>query len=189
MPYLAELVRAMNGLELKFLRGTVSDVVELMKRGDADLAIAGPITESWERFDSKPLFTEDFLLLAHESHRLAKKASIDMSDLQGERLLTRTYCEQADHLVSRLKGDSIDNPPGHEVSSERDLLTLLENKFGVAVVPQSTAVPAQIKRLPIPGLQINRTVYLYAVAGRPRSNAASTLVNQLQAADWSETLH
>jgi hypothetical protein len=31
---------------------------------------------------------------------------------------------------------------------------------------------------------LNRTVYLYAVAGRPRSSAVMTFMKQLNSADW-----
>jgi DNA-binding transcriptional LysR family regulator len=184
-PFLSELLRAMNGLELKFVRGTVGEVAEIMKQGDADLAIAASITDSWDRFDARPLFTEDFLLLVPASHRLAGQSSITIADLQGERMLARTYCEMAGHVASRLKGERIESPPSHEVASERDLLTLLEGNFGVAIVPSSTFVPVSIRRVPLPELQVQRTVSLYAVAGRPRSGAASTFSKQLQAADWS----
>jgi DNA-binding transcriptional LysR family regulator len=183
-PFLGELMSVMNGLELKFLRGTLSEVAEIMKQGDADLALAGAITESWDRFDSKPLFTENFVLLVNQDHPLASRPSIEIADLEGERLLIRSYCELTAQLNARLNGEGMTHPPCHEVASERDLLSLLENKFGVAVVPESTFVPSSIRRIPIPALHISRTVFLYAVAGRPRSNAASTFIKQLQAADW-----
>jgi DNA-binding transcriptional LysR family regulator len=184
-PFLSELMRAMNCLELRFLRGSIVEVADIMKQGDADLAIAGSMVEAWDRFDSKPLFSEDFVLFVSQKHRLAARASIEIADLQGERFVRRAYCEMADQVLSRFNGEGIANAPSHEVASERDLLSLLENGFGIAVAPQSTFVPATIKRIPIPDLQIKRTVYLYSVVGRPRSTSAVTFGKQLQAADWS----
>jgi hypothetical protein len=40
------------------------------------------------------------------------------------------------------------------------------------------------KQLELDGMTIERTVYVYAVAGRQRSTAASTLIKMLRAADW-----
>ena len=40
-------------------------------------------------------------------------------------------------------------------------------------------------RLPINEFPLNRTVYLYAVAGRPRPGPATTLMKQLNSADWT----
>src|SRR6266571_140554 len=40
IPYLRELNRLFNRFELKLLRGTAGEIVELLKRGEAELAIA-----------------------------------------------------------------------------------------------------------------------------------------------------
>jgi hypothetical protein len=37
----------------------------------------------------------------------------------------------------------------------------------------------------VDGFEMDRTVFVYAVAGRQRSMAASTLIKMLRAADWS----
>jgi len=39
--------------------------------------------------------------------------------------------------------------------------------------------------LPINEFPLNRTVYLYAVAGRPRGGPVTTFMKQLNSADWS----
>ncbi len=188
IPFLAELMRAMNGLELKFLRGTADEIAEIMKQGDADLAISGPMTASWERFDGWPLFTESFALIVNSGHRLADRVEIEIDDLRQERMLTRIYCEQAEQLAAQLRSHGLAGVHGHEVSSERDLMSLLESKMGIAIAPRSTSVSEALRHVPINGLDLKRTVYLYAVAGRPRSAAAATLMRQLQAADWSKSL-
>ena len=73
----------------------------------------------------------------------------------------------------------------HELSSERDLLSLLEANIGVAVLPRSIVIPEGLTRLQINEFPLNRTVYLYAVAGRPRAGPATTLMKQLHSADWT----
>ena len=40
MPHIRELIRHFRGLELKLFRGTASEVVEYLKRGDAELGFA-----------------------------------------------------------------------------------------------------------------------------------------------------
>jgi hypothetical protein len=37
----------------------------------------------------------------------------------------------------------------------------------------------------VEGLELNRTVYLYAVAGRQRTAVGTTLMEILRACDWS----
>jgi DNA-binding transcriptional LysR family regulator len=188
VPFLTELMRAINGLELKFLRGTAAEISEIMKRGDADLALAGPLAESWERLDARALFTEAFALTVNASHRFADRDVVDIDDIRQERLLVRPYCEHAEPLSALLRGEDVASGHGHEVSSDRDLVSLLESNLGVAILPRSTAVPPALRRVQIKALEVTRTVYLYSVAGRPRSAPASTLMKQLLAADWPRLL-
>jgi DNA-binding transcriptional LysR family regulator len=188
IPFLSELMRAMNGLELSFLRGTAPEIAEIMKQGDADLAISGPMAAAWDRFDAWPLFSERFALIVNSSHRLARRSSVGFEDLRQERLLSRAYCEHVDQLAAVLRSQAASDMHGHDVSSERDLISLLENNMGIAIAPCSCALPETLRRLPIDTLEITRIVYLYVVAGRPRAAPAATLMKQLQAADWSRIL-
>jgi DNA-binding transcriptional LysR family regulator len=185
VPFLSELNRAFNGLELKFLRGSGLEVAEKLKQGDAELGIAGPLDQSWARFDVWPLFTEGFALVVNAGHRLARKSAIDLDELTQERLLRRPYCEQAEQMAALLRSRNVKSAHTHELSSERDLLSLLEAKIGVAVVPRSIAVPETLIRVPINEFPLSRTVYLYAVAGRPRGGPATTFMKQLASADWA----
>jgi DNA-binding transcriptional LysR family regulator len=184
VPYLSELTRAFCGLELKFLRGTGIETAEKLKQGEAELGIAGPLEESWARFDVWPLFSEGFSLVVSDKHRLANQASIDLDELSQERLLMRTYCEQAAQIAALLRSRNITAAHTDELSSERDLLSLLDANIGVALVPYSVIVPDCLSRVLINEWPLNRPVCLYAVAGRPRSSAVTTFMKQLCSADW-----
>ena len=74
--HLAELTRLFNRLEVKLLRGTAPQIVEFLKNGEAELAIAGDLGEAWERLDRWPLFTEEFGLIFSAKHRLASRSTI-----------------------------------------------------------------------------------------------------------------
>src|SRR3954465_6016449 len=69
--FLSELMRVFPGLQLRFFRGTNEEVAELLKKGDADVAIAGPMEAAWESLDSWALFSEPYRLVVGSSHRLA----------------------------------------------------------------------------------------------------------------------
>jgi DNA-binding transcriptional LysR family regulator len=185
VPYLNELVRALNGLELKFVRGTAPEVAEIMKQGQADLAVSGALAEAWERFDAWPLFEERFMLVVREDHWLASRTSATLDEIRGEHLLQRSYCEHNEQVGNLLRGHDSTGAHNHDVACEHDLITLLEGGIGIGIVPKSLPLPQTLRRVPLPQLEITRTVYLYAVAGRQRTSAAAVFVKQLQAADWS----
>jgi len=184
IPLLNQIKRQFNRLELRFLRGSSREVAALLKKGEAELVIAAELDESWERLDSWPLFTEDFQLVLSKDHRLAKRDEIALQDLQPEQWLSRNYCEHADRLGTSLREHGLNCDQSHHVSSERDLIELLEADVGVAVMPVTSPIPPTLKRTTVDGLDARRTVHLYGVAGRERTAVASAVMRMLRGTDW-----
>jgi len=188
IPFLDQIKRQFNRLEFRFLRGNSREVGEMLKKGEAELGIAAELDPNWERFDTWPLFTEDFQLVVNADHRLADQDSIDLEDLRSEQLLSRGYCEHASRLNTSLREHGVDVDHCHEISSERDLIELLEAGIGIAVVPDTSRMPQTLKRSSVEGLDARRTVNLYGVAGRERTAVASAVMRMLRGADWRRFL-
>jgi len=182
--HLAELNRLFNRLEIKLLRGTAQEIVKLLKSGEAELAIAADLGEGWERLDRWPLFSEEFGLMFSAKHRFASRSTIDVDELRQERWLRRTYCELEEKAAALIRSHSLDVDRGHELSSERDLIALIESDLGVAFAPRSSC-PRTLKQAPVKGMEMHRAVYLYGVAGRERTAVASAILKLLRATDWS----
>ena len=138
--------------------------------------------------DTSPLFTEDFRLVVSARHRLAGHDSIEFDDLRSEQLLSRTYCEHTSRLNASLRDHGVDVDHCHEISSERDLIALLEADIGFAVIPDTSPIPQTLKRASVEGLDARRTVNLYGVAGRERTAVASAVMRMLRGADWRRFL-
>jgi DNA-binding transcriptional LysR family regulator len=185
MPYILELRKHFRHFDVKLMRGTATQVAEFMKDGSAELAIASSLGKTWDRLDTWPLFTEAFVLMVGREHCLAGCHSLHLSDLHSEALLIRTYCEHTDSLMTLLRSQNFSLDRAHEVSSEHDLELFLEQGLGVAFVPQSTLFSDCVKRIPITGLDLQRTVSLYGVAGRQRTAVANMIMKMLRASDWS----
>jgi len=185
MPYILELRKHFKHLDVKLMRGTATQVTEFMKNGSAELAIASSLGETWDRLDTWPLFTEAFVLMVSRKHRLAGCRSVHLSDLRSEALVIRTYCEHTVSLMTLLRSQNFSLDRAHEVPSEHDLELFLEQGLGVAFVPQSALFSDCVKRIPITGLDLQRTVSLYSVAGRQRTTVANTIMKMLRASDWS----
>ena len=98
--------------------------------------------------------------------------------------MLRTYCETTQTLLELLQVHDFDVTRFHEVSAEADLISLLEAGFGVAFLPPSTQSPPTLVRTTVSGIEIDRTIYLYGVAGRQRTPVASALMKMLRAYDW-----
>ena len=188
IPFLNEVRRQFNRLEFKFLRGNSREVGEMLKKGEAELGIAAELDKDWERLDAWPLFTEDFKLVLNRQHRLADQDSVDLDDLRTEQLLSRNYCEHTERLGTSLREHGLDLDRSHEISSERDLIQMVEADAGVAVIPDTSPIPPTLKRTAVDGLDARRTVHLYGVAGRERTAVAAAVMRMLRGADWRQKL-
>jgi DNA-binding transcriptional LysR family regulator len=186
LPHLNEVRQRFERLECKLLRGTATEVVELLKSGEAELGVASDVGEGWDRLDRWPLFTEDFVLLVNTQHRLARAGAIELAELRQERLLLRTYCEHAAPTAALLRGHGLDVDHSFQITSESDLMSMLASDLGVAIVPRSTSNPATLARVTVNGLALSRALHLYGVAGRQRSAVASLVMKLLRAANWSQ---
>jgi DNA-binding transcriptional LysR family regulator len=174
-----------NRLEIKLLRGTAGEILELLKKGDAELAIAAEIGQEWDRLDRWPLFSEEFGLILNANHALASRPAIDIEELRQERWLRRAYCEHGENAAALIRGHNLAIDQGHELGSEQDLITLIESDFGVAFAPRSMPRPQTLTQATVNGVELRRTIYLYGVAGRQRTAVASAVLKLLRAADWS----
>jgi DNA-binding transcriptional LysR family regulator len=184
-PMLQELSRAFPGLRLKLHRGSRSEVVDYLKSGTAEMAIAGPLGEAWSRLDAFPLFEEPCDLAVAPNHRLATKGNAEFKDLASETLLIDTGCEVVEEIRARLKAHNILDPLTHEVRTREDQLALLSANLGVAIITVGAAETRALRRIPLKGLDLRLTLSVYTVTGRQRGTACATLLNMLRAADWA----
>lgn len=182
----AELVRAFPAVELSIRRGTSSSVLDALKNGEADIAVAGPLGP-WERLDGWPLFREPVDLVVNADHRLGRwnTSHVAMSELVGEVFLRRVECETRKELQAHSPSlDSVARTE-YEVETDHDLLALIEANTGIAFLAATAPQSPRIRRLKLADLELWRTIAVYSVAGRMRSAAAAMFLNLLRAADWS----
>ncbi len=184
MSHVNELRKSINEVELKILRGTGPQLIEFMKSGEAELAIAASIGDAWDRLDAWKLFDEPFDMVFGRTHRLANHEHITLDDLRPERFLLRSHCEKCTVLADMLRANGLNADKRHEVSSDQDLVALLEANIGIGFLPRTVNAPASLIRTSVEEIGFDRTVCLYGVAGRQRTPIAATFMKMLRAAKW-----
>jgi DNA-binding transcriptional LysR family regulator len=182
---LVELTRVFPGLELRFLRGTAAEVIAMLKKGEAVLALAGPVGEPWDRLEAWPLFTERLDLVVGKNHRFATLERITMADLARDRFLLRSYCEVSASFVERMASGNTTWRGQHEAVNDQDMLELVRCGLGVSLLPRSTPAPADMRRVGIEHIELRRTISLYAASGRERAAPATALMRLLRAREWA----
>ena len=190
MGCLSELYGSFPSLQLKIRRGSAVQILEMLKAGDAEIAVAGPLSEPWDRLDSWALFTEGFELAVAGAHALAARNDeiVDGDLIRRERFLVQVGSELADQQMARLHAAGVPAANAHEVETDRDVTALVEANLGIAVVPASAPRSSAQRRMRLPSFDLERTVYVYSVAGRRRAPEAMTLLNLLRATDWTTNL-
>ena len=187
---LTEMHRSFAGLQLKLRRGTGAQIAAMLKNGEVDLAIGGPMGESWDRLETWPMFNEAFDLVVGVDHPLAMSNEIDLSVelIRDSRFLVHAGTDLAEFETGRLDAAGICLDHAHEVDSDRDLEALVAAEFGVAIMPASAMNSARVRHLQCSGLDLKRTVAIHSVAGRARSREAAALLSLVRSADWSRRL-
>jgi DNA-binding transcriptional LysR family regulator len=187
---LTEMHRSFAGLQIKLRRGTGAQIAAMLKNGEVDLAIGGPMGESWDRLESWPMFSEAFDLVVGADHPLAMRNEIDLDVelIRDARFLVHADSDMAEFETGCLDATGICLDHAHEVDSDRDLEALVVAEFGVAIMPASAMNSARVRHLTCSALDLRRTVAIYSVAGRARSREAAALLNLVRSADWSRRL-
>ena len=132
-----------------------------MKNGDAELGVAGP---------ARRLGPARYLAAVHRGFRPAgqcpassgKQPVVELQDLREERLLLRTYCEQAGVRGCAVASARARCRHCYQITSEGDLMSMLASDLGVAIVPRSASSLDGLARITINGLDLDRSVHLTA---------------------------
>lgn len=186
--FLTELARVFEGLELRIIRASATEIGEALKKGEIEVAISGPLGEEWGRLDSWLLFAESMAVAVGSKSPLAGTTSVKHSELASHNYIKRAHCEHCAEFEDVLHEHQAKLAYRHSVGSDRDCLALLAGGLGISIVPASMRHSADIRLLPLEGVNLQRRVLCYTVAGRQRHTAATTLVKMLRAADWNEQL-
>jgi DNA-binding transcriptional LysR family regulator len=179
---LSEVQRSFPCLQLKIRRASGSEICDLLKNGEVDLAIAGHLGEDWERLDAWPMFTESFDIVGS-----ADPMELTVEVFRDRRFLDFAGADDGDCPRCELAAAGVAIDEAHRLDSLRDLEALAAAGLGAAVIPASTLRKSRLRRAPCP-FNAERTVTVYSVAGRQRSKETAALLNLLRATDWEAKL-
>ena len=84
-PFLSRYLRSRPGVDIQLIEEGAVRAVELVERGDVQLAMA--VRSGHDRLEGRLLFPLRVLAAVALRHRLAHRATIDLTDLEGERVL------------------------------------------------------------------------------------------------------
>jgi DNA-binding transcriptional LysR family regulator len=147
-PFLTRYLKARPGVDIHLVEEGAVRAVELVERGDVQIALA--VRRGHERFDWRLLFPVRVLAVMSPRHRLARRRTVDVTDLQDERVLllregfaTRQLFDgarQLAHIQARVV---------LEAGDPHSLIALVEATRGVAIVPSTVTFPRGVHVAPL----------------------------------------
>jgi len=134
---LARFHSAHPGVEIRLRQGGSTDLIELVRTGDLDLAFVTAPADGAPGVTLTPIGAEPMTLACGPAHPLRERDSVALADLRDETFvdfypgwLTRDVVDRA------LAASGVHRRVGFEVNDVHWLLDLVGHGLGVAVVPQ-----------------------------------------------------
>jgi LysR family cyn operon transcriptional activator len=137
-PFLARYLKSRPGVDIHLIEEGGVGAVQLVERGEVHVALA--VRRGTDHLEGRPWFPVRVIAAVAPRHRLARRVTIDVTDLQGERLLvlrhgfgTRELFDGACRLA---------HVHAHlvlEAGDPQSLLALVEAGRGIAIVPSTVS--------------------------------------------------
>lgn len=176
---LARVCAARPRLSLAVEVAGTRSLCALVAAGDLDVAVASP-PPARLGLAFEPLFVEPLALLVPAGHPLARRRTVRVADLEGERvLLSDPQCVYRQRVEAALGARGASTHSGIEISSLLALRGAVEAGLGLAVIPavMATPPPAGTRARPLPDDDLALPVGLVRRrdAGRPGPALAALL--------------
>jgi DNA-binding transcriptional LysR family regulator len=137
---LAEFRRRHPGMEICYVRGTSSVLLESLSAGRLDLVFVTQPQSLPPSLDSLPVVVEPMLFVCRSDHRLARHDVVDCADLSRETFVGppagSAGHEEIDQILS---ADGAQRNAPFEVNDVPTILDFVAHGLGVALLPRSLA--------------------------------------------------
>jgi DNA-binding transcriptional LysR family regulator len=184
------LQEAFPGLHLAIVRSDAGALLEQLESGELELALAAVEDATWERLDIWPLYDENLVFWTAAENPIIRRKSVSISDLKTQHFVSRSYCESAKKVLARLEESGVDTRTQHSINRDQDFELLVSLGLGSGIAPESIEFMERdrIKAVSVSGLELHRTVSLFAVSGRQKNAAVRAGINLIRSSNWAALL-
>lgn len=172
------------GIEVQVVDAGAPHIIEMLEKGDLEVAIVGVPGELPPTLHQLPIFEEQFVIVLPPNHRLCASNPIHASQLNKQPYVSRSNCEVfqpvREELVSR--GVVLQQV----FSSPRDdwVQGMIKAGLGLGFFPEYSVTDPNLVVRPLVDPSFTRSIYLATVRGRPHSPAVGAFVREARRFDW-----
>jgi len=174
-------------VEVQVIDAGGPQMVEMLERGDLEVAIVGVPGELPETLHQLPIFEERFVILLPPNHRLVAFDEIPAAELDQEPYVSRSNCEVFEPVRKELNDRGVFLR--QVFSSPRDdwVQGMIKAGLGLGFFPEFSVTDPDLVVRPLVNPGFNRTIYLTTVRGRPHSPAVGAFVQEARRYHWPTT--
>ena len=167
---------------LELLEGSEREVISLLDRGRADVALT-ILRPATDKFASERLFEEGYGLALPSTHRLAEAASLRGEELADEVMMVRRHCEVLAETSRYFTDRNVRPAFSYRGVNDDRVMAMVRAGLGITVMPDSYR-EAGVARVKLEGFTPRRVVGLcYAgPAARYRTSGFVQAARELAAA-------
>jgi DNA-binding transcriptional LysR family regulator len=171
-------------VEVRVLDAGAPQMVELLEKGELEVAIVGVPGELPESLHQLPVFEERFVVVLPQNHRLVAHDQIRAAELDKEPYVSRSNCEVFEPVRKELNSRGV--YLRQVFSSPRDdwVQGMIQAGLGLGFFPEFSVTYPDLVVRPMIDPTFYRTVYLATVRGRPHSPAVGAFVQEARRFPW-----
>lgn len=182
--FLADFQRSYDGVEVAVCEKGVRDLKVCLDKGEIDVAVLNPLDGLGDGFHAHTLYTEKYVVVFPSEHRLGELNAVKLSDLSGEPYVDRLACELRETVMKVCEDMDVELYARFRSEREDWVQAMVLARIGFAFMPEySVTLPGLLQR-PLIEPEVERTISLITVPGRPFSPAIATFVRAAQSFAW-----
>ncbi|MGE0715234.1 MAG: LysR family transcriptional regulator [Alphaproteobacteria bacterium] len=174
------------GIDVALHEEPAPDLARSLVMGVRDVAVLASAEPLGERCDARPLYDEPFVVAFPHGHRFARMASVPMTEMRGERYLSRLNCEYDAYISTLFREREVTVEEAYRSTREDWIQTMILAGMGVCCMPSHLPVLPGLLTRPLVDPAVVRSVSLVTIAGRRFSPAVATFVREIGRHAWGE---
>jgi DNA-binding transcriptional LysR family regulator len=162
-----------------------ASIEENLAKGGYDVAIFGLPGGVDDRFHSRRLYDERFVIGVAPGHAFAGQNAVRLADLHKQASVSRSECEFHDHVVELLNRDGIAVSAAFRSNRDDWIQTMALAGVGFTFIPEHSVTLSGLCVRPLIDPEIKREIQIVTVRGRPHTPAVGAFVNEALRFPWS----
>lgn len=182
--FLAHFEKASPGVEMSVSESSASELADRMLDGELDVLIATRTADLEDRFRTRTLYKERYVVVFPPDHRLGALNAVRLSDLSGESYVDRLSCEMREMVMKVCQTEAVELYARFRSEREDWVQAMVLAGIGFAFMPEySVSLPGLMQR-PLVEPEVERQIAAMTVPGRKFSPGLDTFMRAANRFPW-----